>query len=70
MCLQTCEAADTAVSGDTATGPAKVVAVVAAVSPEDVEPPTMSNPGAIAEISSSQNISVVAPCDQLGIHGN
>lgn len=39
------QAAETAVSGDTATGPAKVVAVVAAVSPEDVEPPTMSNPG-------------------------
>ncbi|CAJ1379847.1 unnamed protein product, partial [Effrenium voratum] len=33
------------VSGDAATSPAKVVAVVASVSPDDVEPPTMSNPG-------------------------
>lgn len=39
------EAADTEVTGDSASAPAKVVAVVAAVSPEDVEPPTMSNPG-------------------------
>lgn len=35
----------TIVTGDGATAPAKVVAVVAAVSPEYVEPPTMSNPG-------------------------
>lgn len=33
------------VTGDSASAPAKVVAVVAAVSREDVEPPTMSNPG-------------------------
>ena len=34
-------------TGDGATAPAKVVAVVAAVSPEYVEPPTMSNPGPV-----------------------
>lgn len=50
------QAADTAVSGDTATGPAKVVAVVAAVTPEDVEPPTMSNPGGGDEESDDAEI--------------
>ena len=38
------------VVGADASTPAKVIAVVAAVSPNDVEPPTMSNPGSTQQI--------------------
>lgn len=60
---QTSADGQSVVTGDSASAPAKVVAVVAAVSPEDVEPPTMSNPGGGDEESDDAESETKAPAN-------
>mmetsp|Transcript_30475 Transcript_30475/g.70268 ORF Transcript_30475/g.70268 Transcript_30475/m.70268 type:complete len:1086 (-) Transcript_30475:66-3323(-) len=61
---------DSSVISAGVSAPAKVVAVVAAVSPDDVEPPTMSNPGGGDEETDDEEVAVPVTSEQVVKVGN